>query len=219
MSWAHSFISSSIGRKVTMSLSGLFLITFLVVHLSINLLTLVDKHLFNEAAHFMSSNIVIQVMQFVLAAGFILHIIMGIRLTLKNRVSRPVKYVKGHGGVSSTWASRNMILTGILVLLFLLLHIKDFFIEVKTGNYAGFDNDYDMVVSLFQSPLYTGIYVVAFVLLAIHLYHGFQSAFQSLGANHSKYTPIIKFISTAFCVIVGAGFSAIALVHFINSLS
>jgi succinate dehydrogenase / fumarate reductase, cytochrome b subunit len=211
------WLSTSIGRKFFMSLTGLFLITFLTLHLAINLLTLVDKDLFNEASHFMATNVGIQIMQYVLALGFIIHIGLGIVLTLQNKKARPEKYAFNKPSANSGLSSRSMIYTGLLVLVFLGLHLKDYFIEIKFGDMNGFNNDYDLVVALFGMWQYTAIYVLAFIALGIHLNHGFQSAFQSLGANHSRYTPSIKKLSSIYCVVVAVGFSAIAIVHFVNS--
>ncbi len=212
----NNLFSSSIGRKVLMSLTGLFLISFLVIHLAINLLTLVpNPDYFNAASHFMATNPVIQVMQFVLAFGFIAHIVMGITLTLKNKNARPIGYAFNKPSANSNWSSRNMIITGALVLIFLVLHMRHFFYEMKFGDMNGYPDDYTLVTALFSIWYYTLIYVVSFIMLGIHLYHGFQSAFQSVGANHSKYTPAIEKTSTVFCFIIAIGFSAIAIVHFI----
>jgi len=202
------FISSSVGRKVVMSLSGLFLITFLLVHLGVNLTLFISKDTFNEASHFMATNPVIQVMQYVLAAGFIFHMIMGIWLELKNRASRPIKYAKNNAAANSGWASRNMIYTGILVLLFILLHLKDFFIQIKFGEVH---DDYELVTQLFKNPIYVLIYVIAFVLLGIHLSHGFQSAFTSIGARAPKYLKCVKNLGMAFSYFIALGFSVIAI--------
>jgi succinate dehydrogenase cytochrome b subunit len=200
--------SSSLGRKIVMSLSGLFLITFLLVHLGVNLTLFVGDDTFNAASHFMATNPVIQVMQYVLAAGFIIHIVMGIILELKNKASRPVKYTKNNAAANSGWASRNMIYTGILVLLFLILHIKDFFVEIKFG---GVTDDYQLVTRLFANPVYTIIYVVAFILLGIHLSHGFQSSFTSVGARAPKYLKFVKNLGMAFSYLITIGFSVIAI--------
>ena len=202
------FLSSSVGRKVVMSLSGLFLITFLLVHLGVNLTLFIGKDTFNGASHFMATNPVIQVMQFVLAAGFIFHIIMGIWLELKNRASRPIKYAKNNAAANSGWASRNMIYTGILVLLFIVLHLKDFFVQIKFGEVH---DDYELVTQLFKNPIYVLIYVVAFVLLGIHLSHGFQSAFTSIGARVPKYLKCVKNLGMAFSYFIALGFSVIAI--------
>ncbi len=202
------FSSSSVGRKVIMSLSGLFLITFLLVHLGVNLTLFGGPELFNSASHFMATNLVIQVMQYVLAAGFILHIIMGINLELKNRAARPVKYVKNNPAANSGWASRNMIYTGLLILLFIILHLKDFFVEIKFGEVT---SDYDLVTQLFKNPIYVIIYVFAFILLGIHLSHGFQSAFTSIGARKPKYYSCVKNLGIAYSYLIALGFSIIAI--------
>ncbi len=200
--------SSSLGRKVAMSLSGFFLITFLLVHLGVNLTLFVGAETFNAASHFMATNPLIQVMQYVLAAGFIFHIAMGVRLELKNRASRPIKYAKNNAAANSGWASRNMIVTGILVLLFIVIHLKDFFVQIKFGEVH---NDYLLVVELFKNPIYVLIYVIAFVLLGIHLSHGFQSAFTSVGARAPKYLKCVKNIGMAFSYLIALGFSVIAI--------
>ena len=205
---------TSIGRKITMSLLGLFLVVFLVVHLSINLLLLSSNpDLFNEASHFMATNPLIQVMQWVLALGFILHILFGIILTLQNSSARSHGYVKNNAAANSSLESRTMIYTGLLILLFLILHLKDFFWVIKFGTVPP-GGDYALVTGLFGIWYYTLIYVVAFILLGLHLNHGFQSAFQSLGLNNITWTPIWKVIGTIYSVIVAAGFSLIALYHF-----
>ncbi|MCF6182752.1 succinate dehydrogenase cytochrome b subunit [Lutibacter sp.] len=212
----NKFLTSSIGRKIVMSLTGFFLIIFLIVHLSINLSLFWGPNAFNEASEFMATNGVIQVMQYILAAGFILHIIQGISLELKNRSARSIKYVVNKPSENSTFASRNMIYTGILVLLFLILHLWDFFVQLK---FVGIGNltDYELVTNRFSSPLFTAIYVIAFVLLGIHLSHGFQSAFQSTGANYNKYKKCLKYTGIAFSILIAVGFSAIALYFsFIN---
>ena len=218
MGWFSNFYASSIGRKFLMGLSGLFLVSFIAVHLTVNAFSLFSADLFNRGSHFMGTNGFIQAMQYVLALGFIFHIGMGITLQLKNNAARPVKYAMSKPGENSSFASRSMILTGILVMLFLFLHLKDFFVPIKF-QHGTYGTDYDLLVAVFSNPVYVVIYVVAFVLLAIHLFHGFQSAFQTIGVNHPKYTPAIKFLGVLFCVIVGVGFSAIALFHFFNSLN
>jgi len=200
--------TSSLGRKIVMSLSGLFLITFLLVHLGINLTLFSGADTFNAASHFMATNPLIQVAQYVLAAGFIIHIFMGIKLELKNWASRPIKYAKNNAAANSGWASRNMIYTGILILLFLVLHLKDFFVKIKFGEVH---DDYQLVTELFKNPIYVIIYVVAFVLLGIHLSHGFQSAFTSVGARAPKYLKFVKNTGMAFSYLIALGFSMIAI--------
>ena len=202
------FLSSSLGRKIVMSLSGLFLIIFLLVHLGVNLSLFAGRETFNAASHFMGHNPVIQVMQYVLAAGFIIHIVMGMKLELKNKAARPIKYAKNNAAANAGWASRNMIVTGVLILLFLILHIKDFFVEIKFGSVP---DDYELVTQLFKYPIYVVIYVISFVLLGIHLSHGFQSSFTSVGARTPKYLKCVKNVGIAYSYFIALGFSIIAI--------
>ncbi len=202
------FLSSSIGRKVVMSLTGLFLIVFLLVHLGVNLTLFLGAETFNATSHFMAKNPLIQVMRYVLAAAFIFHIIQGIVLSLKNNAARPINYVKNNAKVSASWESRNMLVTGIVVLLFLGLHMKDYVYPIT---FVGVADDYILVTTLFKNPLYVAIYILAFIFLTAHLLHGFQSAFTSLGARHPKYLKCVVNLGTIFSILIGIGFSAIAL--------
>ena len=200
-----------------MALSGLFLIIFLVTHLVINLLTLFpSKDLFNDAAHFMATNPVIYAMQYVLALGFIIHIGMGIKLTIQNKMARSKNYAYNQMSKNTDISSRSMIISGGLVLVFLVLHLRDYFYQMKFVGLPEGTTDYDLVVNLFTNPYYTGVYIASFIVLGFHLNHGFKSAFQSVGANHKKYNPIIKAASVGYSITVALGFSAIAIFHFIN---
>ena len=184
---------SSIVRKFIMALSGLFLIVFLITHLVINSLTLASsKDLFNEAAHFMATNPIIYAMQYVLALGFIIHIGMGIKLTIQNKRARSQEYVYNKMSKNTDLSSRSMIVSGGLVIVFLALHLRDYFYQMKFVGLPEGTTDYDLVVNLFTNPYYTAVYVIAFIVLGVHLNHGFKSAFQSMGANHKKYNPLIK---------------------------
>jgi succinate dehydrogenase / fumarate reductase cytochrome b subunit len=211
---------SSIVRKFIMALSGLFLIIFLITHLVINSLTLASsKDLFNEAAHFMATNPIIYAMQYVLALGFIIHIGMGIKLTIQNKRARSQDYVYNKMSKNTDLSSRSMIVSGGLVIVFLALHLRDYFYQMKFVGLPEGTTDYDLVVNLFTNPYYTAVYVIAFIVLGIHLNHGFKSAFQSMGANHKKYNPLIKIVSTAYSIVIALGFSTIAIFHFINQSS
>ncbi|MGV6846701.1 MAG: succinate dehydrogenase cytochrome b subunit [Lutibacter sp.] len=207
------FLTSSIGRKVVMSLTGCFLIIFLIVHLGVNLSLFWGKESFNAASEFMATNGVIQVMQYVLAAGFIIHIIQGILVELKNKSARSKGYVMNKPSANAPFASRSMIYTGVLVLLFLILHLKDYFVQLKFVG-IGDLSDYELVTNLFKNPIYTLIYVAAFVVLGIHLSHGFQSAFQTTGTNYNKYKKCIKNTGIIFSFLIAIGFSAIAVYFF-----
>jgi succinate dehydrogenase / fumarate reductase cytochrome b subunit len=211
---------SSIVRKFIMALSGLFLIVFLITHLVINSLTLASsKDLFNEAAHFMATNPIIYAMQYVLALGFIIHIGMGIKLTIQNKRARSQEYVYNKMSKNTDLSSRSMIVSGGLVIVFLALHLRDYFYQMKFVGLPEGTTDYDLVVNLFTNPYYTAVYVIAFIVLGVHLNHGFKSAFQSMGANHKKYNPLIKIVSTAYSIVIALGFSTIAIFHFINQSS
>jgi len=197
-----------------MSLLGLFLVIFLIVHLGVNLLLLSSNpELFNEASHFMASNPIIQIAQYILALGFILHIVFGIVLTLQNNAARPDGYVKTNAAANSSLESRTMIYTGALILVFLIIHMRNFFAVIKFGEVPA-GGDYVLVTELFGVWYYTLIYVVSFIFLGLHLNHGFQSAFQSVGLNNKTWTPIWKLIGTIYSVIVAGGFSIVALYHF-----
>jgi len=207
---------TSIAKKFIMALSGLFLIVFLLVHLGINLLLLSsDPDLFNSASHFMATNPLIQVAQYVLALGFLVHILSGIALTVQNRLARPIQYASNKPSANSSLESRTMIVSGMLVLLFLILHMRNFFYHIKFGQVPD-GGDYVLVTNLFDIWYYTLLYVASFVILGFHLNHGFQSAFQSMGANNSSWSMIWKKAGTIYSVIVAGGFSVIALYLFFN---
>lgn len=223
MSWFTKTFSSTIGRKVVMSITGLFLCSFLVVHLIGNLQLFKSDNgdAFNIYSHFMATNPLIRTMEIVLLLGFVFHIWDAIALTRRNKAARPVGYAVNRAEQNSNWSSRNMGLLGTVILVFLIIHLYNFFIPTKTGelgpvmiNGEQYDNLYVRVVEAFHNPIYVGLYVISMVALAFHLIHGFQSAFQTLGLNHKKYTPAIKTIGVAFSVLVCLGFAAMPLFFF-----
>jgi succinate dehydrogenase / fumarate reductase cytochrome b subunit len=185
---------------------------------------------FNNTSHFMGTNPLIQyVMQPILIFGVLFHLGMGIKLELQNQKARNVKYAANNAGANSSWMSRNMIITGIMVMLFLGLHFYDFWIpEIKTkfidGDMSGMiagEEGYRYFHELqhkFVSPVRVGLYVLSFVFLALHLLHGFQSAFQSVGFNHNKYTPLIKKLGNIYAIVIPLGFIAIAIFHHLAHL-
>jgi succinate dehydrogenase / fumarate reductase cytochrome b subunit len=221
-------MSSSIVRKFAMALSGFFLLIFLLQHMSINMLSVVSETAFNTTAHFMGTNWLIQyIFQPVLAFGVVFHLGMGVRLELQNRSARPIKYAMNKGSENASWMSRNMIITGLMILLFLGLHFYDFWIPElnlkyvqgdMSGLLVGTDKPryWEELHHKFHDPVRTGLYVLSFVFLALHLMHGFQSAFQSVGFNHNKYTPIIKKISNIYAIVVPLGFIFIAAFHYMT---
>ncbi|MEO8235936.1 MAG: succinate dehydrogenase cytochrome b subunit [Flavobacterium sp.] len=217
-----TMLKSSIAKKVAMALSGIFLITFLSLHFFINMISVFSAETFNTMSHFMGYNPVIQfVMQPVLIAGVVFHFVMGIVLELKNKSARPISYVKYNGAANASWASRNMIVSGLVVLAFIGLHFYDFWVQEITykyidGNVIDATRYYPELVAKFVSPVRTGLYCLAFVLLALHLWHGFNSSFQSVGFNN-KFSKSLHKLGYAFAIIVPFGFIFIALFHHFNN--
>ncbi|MEI6864764.1 succinate dehydrogenase cytochrome b subunit [Flavicella sp.] len=215
------FLSSSIARKVAMALSALFLIFFLIIHLAVNITSIFSETLFNDLSHFMGINPLIQfALQPVLIFGVVFHFVMGFVLELKNKKATAIKYAKDNGAANSTWTSRNMIYSGLVILAFLVLHFIDFWVpEINYKYIAGLPEDptryFAELQHKFINPLRVGAYVVSFVLLGLHLSHGFQSAFQSMGFNN-KYTKTVKAAGTIYSIVIPAGFILVAVFHFFN---
>ncbi|HNW75752.1 MAG TPA: succinate dehydrogenase cytochrome b subunit [Bacteroidales bacterium] len=215
---------SSITKKVWMSLLGIFLMVFLVVHLSINLCLLRDDggRWFNDAAHFMGTNYVVKIFEVILFAGFILHIFLGIILQVHNWLSRPVRY-RVTNRTRTPFLSKYMIYTGAIILIFLIIHFFNFyFIKlgwVSNANMSpeGEPNFYIIARQLFAIPAYSILYIVLFVVLGFHLYHAFQSAFQSLGLNNKTYTPAIELFGVIYSVLIPLGFIFIPVYFLIFS--
>ncbi|MBO6879543.1 MULTISPECIES: succinate dehydrogenase cytochrome b subunit [Winogradskyella] len=223
-------LNSTIGRKFAMALSALFLMIFLLQHFAINILSVFSEDLFNEASHFMGTFWAVQfVLQPILIFGVIFHFIMGFVLEYKNNKARQKSYKRNNGNANSTWMSRNMLLSGAVILAFLVLHFIDFWapeINIKyfKGDMSGLlDPDnvnsgfryYEELVHKFENPLRVGAYVLAFVLLSLHLLHGFSSAFQSIGAN-SIYKKSMKGLAQVYAIGLPLGFIFIALYHHFN---
>ena len=219
---AQGLFNSSIGRKFAMALSAFFLLIFLTQHFFINILSVISPDLFNSVSHFMGTNPLIQfAIQPILIAGIILHFVLGFVLELQNRKARPIAYAMTNPSQNSTWMSRNMIWSGLVIFAFLGLHFYDFWLPEITHKYisalpADESRYYDELIEKFHSPVRVGLYVVAFVLLMMHLLHGFQSAFQSMGARHRKYTPFIKAFGKVYAILIPLGFIFIAVYHFLN---
>ncbi|RTY95762.1 succinate dehydrogenase cytochrome b subunit [Flavobacterium sp. GT3R68] len=214
-------LKSSIARKVTMALSGLFLIVFLAQHFFINSLSVFGPDAFNEVSHFMGYNPLVQyIVQPILIFAVVFHFIMGFVLDFQNRSSRPIAYAKYNGAVSASWASRNMIISGSVVLAFIALHLYDFWFPEMVYKYVDASpleatRYYPELVHKFVSPVRTGLYCLSFVLLALHLWHGFNSSFQSVGFNN-KYSKSLHTLGYAFAIVVPVGFIFIALFHHFN---
>ncbi|MFI1744986.1 succinate dehydrogenase cytochrome b subunit [Thalassobellus sediminis] len=215
------FIKSSIGRKVAMALSALFLIFFLIIHLAVNITSLFSEDLFNELSHFMGTNPLVQfALQPVLIFGVVFHFVLGFVLEIKNKKAQGVAYARNNGAANSTWMSRNMIYSGLAILAFILLHFIDFWLPEVNHKYIEFlPEDPTRYFGELQHkfvPIWrVTAYVVAFVFLGLHLAHGFTSAFQSMGVTASR-KKTLQNIGKMYSIIIPLGFIIIALFHHFN---
>jgi succinate dehydrogenase / fumarate reductase, cytochrome b subunit len=202
---------SSITKKFVMALAGLFLLTFLPVHLIINLMLLKSEPgSFNAAAHFMATFPLIKIMEVVLFGTILIHLTWGIMLQIQNWMARPVGYASSNRSETSFF-SRFMIWTGATVLTFLILHFFNFYF-IKLGLVKGNPEDfYSVAHSLFKIPAYDIIYLTCFALLGFHLFHAFYSAFQTLGLNHRIWSPVVKVVALIYAILIPAGFAFIAI--------
>jgi len=211
MSNQRGFFGASVGQKVLVALTGLFLCTFLAVHLSGNMLLFKDDEgkAFEEYSEIMSTNPGIRAMEIVLAAGFLVHILFAARVWMRNRSARPQRYVLNKPSENSSLASRVMAATGGVVFIFLVVHLRTFFVpsrfpgEVKPSMYG-------LVKTAFCSPVYVGFYLISLFLLGYHLRHGFQSAFQTLGLK-AGLRLLIDYVAVIFWLIIPLGFAAMPL--------
>ncbi|MFW6290530.1 MAG: succinate dehydrogenase cytochrome b subunit [Mariniphaga sp.] len=223
-----SFLRASIGKKFIMSVSGLFLILFLAVHLAINLLLIFDDtgELYNVAAHFMVTNPIVRLVEPLLGIGFLVHILWSFVLEYNNWKARPVKYNKKNKNANSSWTSRNMLVLGGIILVFLIIHLINFYWIIRFNtdqmNFVTIDgvrmeDSYKLVSDLFINSLfYNVLYVISAILLGFHLSHGFWSAFHTLGWNNDKWMNRLQIIGKVYAIIIAVGFSVIPLYFYIK---
>ena len=225
MSWLKETLSSSIGRKILMSLTGLFLCTFLVVHAVGNLQLFKDDggQAFNEYTKFMTTNPLIKTVSYILYFSILLHVIDGFLLYFRNKKARPVKYAVWNANQNSMWSSRNMGILGTLILIFLLVHLRAFwwtykFGEMPTVVYGNeeYKDMYRVVMNAYESVVYSLFYVLMMIPLGFHLLHGFKSGFQTLGLRHKKYTPFIEGVGIVFSILIPATFAAMPIYLFLT---
>ena len=215
-------MSSSIGRKILMPLSGIFLVVFLTQHFLINITSVFSENLFNTLSHFMGNNPLVQfILQPVLIFGVVFHFVMGFYLEILNSKSRRKNYSRYSGNANAPWISRNMIFSGGVILLFLVLHFIDFWIPEMNYKYVEVlpldpDRYFEELVHKFESPLRTAIYSISFIFLALHLLHGFSSSFKTVGVN-SKYYDLIQKATFLFSILIPVGFVFIAIFHNLTS--
>ena len=217
----NRFLTSSLGKKIVMSLTGLFLIMFLVVHCAINALIFYNDggSSFNGGAHFMGTNPIIRFTEIILFAGLLLHIYQAFVLTRDNKKARPVGYAVSGAAQNSKWYSRSMGLLGTIILMFLIVHLKHFWVVSRFTNELSEGTSghtmFDEMKEVFQNPYAVILYVLAMFSLGYHLLHGFVSAFQTLGLNNKKYTPLLKTIGLIFSLIIPFVFATMPLaMHF-----
>ncbi|HJU45661.1 MAG TPA: succinate dehydrogenase cytochrome b subunit [Chitinophagaceae bacterium] len=225
MKWSEVF-TSSVGKKIVMALTGIFLILFLIVHVGVNacIWAMDDGEMFNKAAHFMGANVVPRILEIGLFAFFFLHIIQGYMLEVQNRSKRAKGYAISYGNKGSKWYSRSMALLGTLILLFLIMHIYHFWTPSRLGgignvqplgeiNYGGkeYHNLYGEMQIVFQSGWIVILYVAGCISLAYHLAHGFQSSFKTMGVHNKKYRHMLRGLGYGFAIIVPLAFALMPL--------
>jgi len=211
-----------------MSLTGIFLISFLVVHVGINACIWANDggQMFNLASHFMATTIVIRIVEVGLFVGLLLHIIQGLVVEIQNRSHRRIGYAVAMGNKGSKWYSRSMGLLGTLLLFFLVMHLSHFwvpsrFTELPTIEINGKEvaNQYAEIIRVFQNPLVVVLYVLGCISLMYHLLHGFQSAFRTLGVPNGKYINLIRGFGFGFSIIVSLAFAMMPVSVFIGWVS
>lgn len=217
MNTSVSFLRSSVGKKLMMALTGFFLCSFLVVHLYINLFLLKQDGgaTFNEYADFMSTYPLLRPLELVLFGGFLLHAVVGIGLGLMNRRVRKTNYKVNRAADNAPLASRISLWTGVIVGLFLVVHINTFFVQSRF--FPDGRTMYEYVRDAFQSPWYVAFYVIALVFLAYHLKHGFQSAFQTFGLLSGRHKRLIDLVGIIFWLVIPAAFAVLPLYFLLGS--
>ncbi len=218
MSWLTTSFTSSIGKKFIVGLTGLFLCTFLLIHCAINALIFFNDggELFNHGAEFMGTNPFIRTMEVVLMAGLLAHIVQSLLLQKQNADARPVSYDKYDGEANSKWYSRSMAILGILLLIFLIIHLRHFWVVSRFTDHitSGEETLFGEMKEVFENPFVVIVYVLAQFSLGYHLLHGFQSGFQTMGWSHKKYTPIIKTTGLIFAIVIPIVFAAMPIAFY-----
>lgn len=213
MGWFSRALNSSIGKKFVMAVTGVCLLLFLIIHLINNLTLFAGPELFNTVVKNLETiKPFVRVIELILVVIFVLHIFNGFRLWRENKKARPVNYTVNASSKNSDLFSRTMFVSGSIIFIFLVIHLRTFWVSVNLGHpLAESHNYYQIVAEAFQSPLYSALYVVAILLLGFHLNHGFQSVFQTFGWNHKKYFPIVEKLGFIYTLIMVIGFGSIPL--------
>lgn len=231
MKWGQYF-TSAIGKKLVMAFTGIFLILFLIVHCTVNFCIFVPDQgaTFNTFSHFLGTNWIVHLLEVGLFAGFILHIVQGLMLTAQNKSKRPVNYAVNRRRENSRWYSRSMGLLGVLIFLFLIIHLRDFWIHTRfasvfggvgTVQYDGKEMDalYGQMKLVFSNLWIVIVYLLGVIALGFHLAHGFSSSFRTLGMTSSRYIPIIRGLGIAFSIIVPLIFASMPVAMYFGWVS
>lgn len=221
MSWLSERLNSSIGKKFMMASTGILLLLFLIIHLLNNLLLFLGPDIFNEnVARLEAIKPLIRVIEILLSLIFIVHIYNAIKLYFENKKANPKKYAVNVDSKNSTFYSRFMTISGIIILIFLIFHLGTFW---RSFNFTPHPADgslpfYGIVENAFANPVVSIFYIIVMVVLGFHLNHAFQSSFQTMGWQHKKYTPIVKKVGTTIAVIITLGFVSIPVFFYLSSL-
>lgn len=218
MRWFLNLLSTSIGKKMLMAITGLFLILFLGEHLYSNLHLYAGEEVFNDHAEKMAQNLIVRIVEVGLFLAIVAHTVNGIRLAIENRRARPQRYRLHRSAGFKTLASRSMIISGSIIFVFLILHLGDFFWKARFGTVATGHSLYQIVTETFSLPIYSALYVVAMILVGLHLSHGFLSALRTMGLEHKRYTPVLRSAGILIAISFAAGFSSIPIFFYFRSL-
>jgi succinate dehydrogenase / fumarate reductase cytochrome b subunit len=213
MGWFFRALNSSIGKKFVMAVTGICLLLFLIIHLINNLTLYGGPELFDTVVKNLDGiKPLVRVIELVLVLIFVFHIFNGVRLWIENKKARPVGYKVNGSSANSDVFSRTMFVTGSIIFIFLVVHLRTFWVSFNLGHpLAEEHNYYQIVAEAFSDPLYSILYVAAMILLGFHLNHGFQSAFQTFGWNNKKYFPIIEKLGLIYTLVMVIGFASIPI--------
>ncbi len=220
MTWKQMF-TSSVGKKLVMAFTGIFLILFLIVHVALNacIWAMDGGEMFNKGAHFMGANVLPRILEIGLFAGFILHIAQGLMLTFDNQKARSVKYAVDYGNKGSKWYSRSMALLGTIIMLFLIIHLSHFWFPNRShqGFLLGEEiNLFDTMKEVFSNIYVVIVYVISCISLGYHLAHGFQSAFKTIGVTNKRYHLMLSTLGYGFSIIVSLAFAMMPISFYLH---
>ncbi len=223
MTWKQVF-TSSVGKKLVMGFTGIFLILFLIIHAGLNACIWANDggKMFNAGAHFMGANVVPRILEIGLFAGLILHIIQGLMLEFSNRSKRGIAYASDYGNRGSKWYSRSMGILGTLILLFLILHLSNFWFPNRSHQNFVLGEEIDLYATMkttFSELWVVIVYVLGCLSLGYHLAHGFQSAFKTMGVHNKKYNQMLTSIGYGFSVIITLAFAMMPLSFYLGWLN